>query len=108
MLPCKAGYTRGRPKMTRRDGPHWYGVPPVWKIGLAVLLGLMVAALVACGATGESKFVSVSAGSTHTCGVKTDGSVACRGNDEYGQSTPPEGEVRVGQCREPLQLRGED
>ena len=41
-------------------------------------------------------FVSVSAGFngghiSHTCGVKSDGSVACWGRDEYGQATPPEG-----------------
>ena len=39
-----------------------------------------------------AKFASVSAGSDHTCGVRTDGSVACWGDDEYGQSTPPEGQ----------------
>ena len=36
-------------------------------------------------------FSSVSAGQEHTCGLKTDGSVACWGDNEDGQTTPPEG-----------------
>jgi len=36
-------------------------------------------------------FVSISAGEEHTCGVKTGGSVACWGNNDNGQSTPPAG-----------------
>ena len=39
----------------------------------------------------DGSFTSVSAGSYHTCGVKTDGSVACWGADHNGQSTPPVG-----------------
>ncbi len=35
---------------------------------------------------------SVSVGQEHTCGVRTDGSVACWGDDKYGQATPPGGE----------------
>ena len=38
------------------------------------------------------EFASVSAGNNHTCGLRVDGSVACWGHDEYGQSTPPSGE----------------
>ena len=34
-------------------------------------------------------FVSVSAGYFHTCGVRNDGSVACWGDGEHGQATPP-------------------
>ena len=37
-------------------------------------------------------FSSVSAVGGHTCGVRVDGSVACWGNDGFGQATPPEGE----------------
>ena len=34
-------------------------------------------------------FESVSAGGEHTCGVRSDGSVACWGADYLGQATPP-------------------
>ena len=47
-----------------------------------------------CGLEGRptaGSFVSVSAGETHTCGVKSDGSVVCWGNDEDGRATPPAG-----------------
>ncbi|PYP95483.1 MAG: hypothetical protein DMD34_06665, partial [Gemmatimonadetes bacterium] len=30
-------------------------------------------------------------GGFHTCGLKTDGTVACWGDDYYGQATPPAG-----------------
>lgn len=45
-------------------------------------------------------FLQVSAGGSHTCGVKTGGGVACWGNDYSGQSTPPVGtfyQVSAGQ-----------
>ena len=38
------------------------------------------------------KLVSISIGGGHTCGVKTDDTVACWGRNNAGQSTPPEGE----------------
>ena len=38
-----------------------------------------------------SSFDSVSAGAIHTCGVMSNGSVACWGADEYGEATPPAG-----------------
>ena len=38
------------------------------------------------------EFTSVSAGYVHTCGVRDDGSVACWGDDYYGQARPPAGE----------------
>ena len=40
----------------------------------------------------ETEFASVSAGGFHTCGVKTDGSVACWGQELFGEATPPAGE----------------
>ncbi len=36
-------------------------------------------------------FSQVSAGWDHTCGLKTDGSLTCRGRDDSGQATPPAG-----------------
>ena len=47
-----------------------------------------------------SSFVSVSAGWYHTCGVRSDGSVACWGSGVAGRDTPPAGSflsVRAGQ-----------
>ena len=38
-----------------------------------------------------SSFVSVSAGGEHTCGVRSDGSVACWGENGSGAATPPVG-----------------
>ena len=40
----------------------------------------------------SEEFSSVSAGGSHACGVKTDGSVACWGDDLFGQDTLPSGE----------------
>ncbi len=41
----------------------------------------------------SERFVSISTGSTslHTCALRTDGSVACWGDDRWGQATPPAG-----------------
>ena len=39
----------------------------------------------------EGRFTSVSAGRDHICGVRTDGSVACWGDDSFGKATPPQG-----------------
>ena len=36
-------------------------------------------------------FTQVSAGFEHTCGVRTDGTLACWGDDTFGQATPPSG-----------------
>lgn len=37
-------------------------------------------------------YVSVSSGHNHVCGLREDGSVVCWGDDQYGQSSPPEDE----------------
>ena len=54
------------------------------------------------------KFVTVSAGNHHTCGVKTDGTITCWGYNEDGQASPPGREVRL--CRRGAEshLRGKD
>ena len=38
---------------------------------------------------------SMSAGGYHTCGIRTNGAVACRGANEYGQATPPTGKFKA-------------
>lgn len=40
----------------------------------------------------EGEFISISARENHICGIKTDGSVACWGDDYLGKATPPAGE----------------
>ena len=47
------------------------------------------------GGTGQlnvSKYVSVSTGFRHSCGLRTDGAVTCWGSNHYGEAMPPEGE----------------
>ena len=46
------------------------------------------------GRFGET-LTSVSSGWDHSCGLLSDGTAVCRGGDEYGQSSPPPGEVFV-------------
>ncbi len=42
-------------------------------------------------ATEGSTYTSVSVGSNHMCAIRTDGVVACLGDNDFGQATPPEG-----------------
>ena len=44
-------------------------------------------------ATGEATFTAISSGGLHTCGLRSNGSVACWGNNAYGQATAPVGET---------------
>ena len=83
-------------------------IRPVWVLALLLAILLIAAALAACN--GESygsdaprdeprsqkiesrNDDSVSAGhGDDTCGVRSDGSVACWGSDVEGQATPPAG-----------------
>ena len=43
------------------------------------------------GGGGSARFASVRAGFDYTCGVRSDGSVACWGDNYDGQATPPGG-----------------
>ena len=38
-----------------------------------------------------SRLIAVSAGGAHTCGVKSDGTVVCWGDNDFGKATPPAG-----------------
>lgn len=55
----------------------------------SLLLALCLAP--AGGQAEKGELVTVSAGGSHACGVKTDGSVECWGWKLDGQSTPPKG-----------------
>ena len=64
-----------------------------------------------CGLEGRptaGSFDSVSAGNYHTCGVRSDGSVACWGNNEDGQATPPAGSFVSVSAEYYYNLRGEE
>ena len=77
----------------------------LWALGVGLVLCLTVTGCVTipqtpaseprAGAMPEEKslvaFTAVSAGHEHTCGVRTDGALACWGRNNSGQATPPEG-----------------
>ena len=39
-----------------------------------------------------ASFATISAGGYHSCGLRGDGTVECWGSNDYGQSTPPDGQ----------------
>ena len=43
----------------------------------------------------RGRFVAISAGADHGCGLLADGGVDCQGSDRFGQSSPPRGETFV-------------
>ena len=48
----------------------------------------------------ETRFTAIAAGLYHSCGVRTDNTITCWGNNEYGEADPPTGTfttVTVGQ-----------
>ena len=52
-----------------------------------------VAADTALGRAQTASLVgSVDAGEQHTCGLRTNGTIACWGSDGFGQATPPAGQ----------------
>ena len=78
---------------------------PAWIPPLLLAILLMAAALAACSGESSNSDAprdeprsqetksrnddSVSAEYFQTCGVRSDGSVACWGDDDLGQATPP-------------------
>ena len=60
----------------------------------AVLTAIVGASVQPAQARTDENWVTpetISAGYQHACGVKSDGTLACWGNNDYGQSTPPAG-----------------
>ena len=55
--------------------------------------GQAIPAVVSPLATGEATFTAISSGYEHTCGLRSNGSVACWGNNGQGQATAPVGET---------------
>ena len=54
-------------------------------------------------------FTAISSGMEHTCGIRRDdGALVCWGSDEFGQSSPPDGERFVGPESHPPKLSGPD
>ena len=53
--------------------------------------GSSVAATATAEDDGSAVFTAVSAGGVHTCGLRTDGTVACWGSNPSGAATPPDG-----------------
>lgn len=86
-------------------GPYVVPVRVGWALGVGLVLCLTVTGCVTMPQTPASElgadampeeegfvaFTAVSAGHEHTCGVRTDGTLACWGWNEYGQAAPPEG-----------------
>jgi murein DD-endopeptidase MepM/ murein hydrolase activator NlpD len=56
-----------------------------------IVLGCFLLSPTRMEASSPYTFTQVSAGWEHTCGVRTDGTLACWGDNTYGQATPPAG-----------------
>ena len=52
------------------------------------IVGLLVGELGALAAASPVVPSTISAGSAHTCGVRTDGTLACWGTNDFGRAPP--------------------
>ena len=55
--------------------------------------GQAIPAVISPLATGEATFAAISSGDGHTCGLRSNGAVACWGYNAYRQATAPTGET---------------
>lgn len=58
---------------------------------LAALAAVGVIAAVACGGSSITETSAISAGDSHTCGLRDDGALVCWGRNDDGRATPPAG-----------------
>ena len=66
-------------------------------VALCCVVALLVGGAGAVAYASPVGWSTVSAGGLHTCGVRTDGTLACWGHNDIGQATPPEGTfIQVG------------
>ena len=79
--------------------------PDIDGIGTAITSEFTAAVESKPASDNKPVFASISTKLKHTCGVRTDGSVACWGWDKYGQSTAPSGKFFTVSAGAGLHLR---
>lgn len=96
--PGPSGYTlpTGTGGPASGDPPQDHGkrrLHPV-AIGAAVVVALLAAGLAwrTLMPPDPAEFDEISAGTSHSCGIRTDGGIECWGNDAQGQTESPDGE----------------
>jgi hypothetical protein len=85
-------YVRSAPAHTQERGrlTRWV-LPAVIAVGALALIASAESATAAPILSAAPTASTVSAGETHTCGVQSDGLLACWGDNGSGQSSPPAG-----------------
>jgi alpha-tubulin suppressor-like RCC1 family protein len=71
------------------SGRSWGGLLRVFVVVVGLVIGLV--GLASRAEAAPFQFASVSAGDFYTCGVRTDETVVCWGENQFGQSSPPAG-----------------